>query len=220
MKVEIKGYIVPNDYKEVYDWFGIDATCPKDVSAAIEQANGEPLDVEITTCYGGSIFAGSDIYTALKAHTGGVNIKITGLAASAASVIAMAGPSEMSPTAMMMVHNVSSEAEGDYHAMDKESNVLKQANKAMAAAYVTKSGMTEDDALKMMDKESWLTAAQAQERGLVDKIMFSDTMVAAMTTGMLPKAVIEKTRAMLHPAEPKAPNDTIKAKALLAIDLI
>ena len=216
MKVEIKGYIVPNDYKEVYDYFGIDATCPKDIADAIDQSGGEPLEVEITTCYGGSIFAGSDIYTALKAHKGGVSITITGLAASAASVIAMAGPSEMSPTAMMMVHNVSSEAEGDYHAMDKESSVLKQANKAMAAAYVSKSGMSEDDALKMMDKESWLTAAQAKERGLIDKVMFSDTMVAAMSSGMLPKAVIEKTRAMLHPAEPKDE----KAKLLLAIDLI
>jgi len=218
MKVEIKGYIVSDDDKEVYDYFGIGTTCPLDVSSAIEQAKGQPLDVEITTCYGGDIFAGSQMYSALKGYKGGVNITITGLAASAASIIAMAGPCEMAPTAMMMVHRVSAMAEGNYHDMDKESSLLKQADKAMAAAYTTKSGMSEVDAISMMDAETWLTAQQAVDKKLVDKVMFSQSqLVAAFSSSMLPKAVIEKTKKDLHP--PTGDIETIKAKLALQLAL-
>ena len=194
MKIEVKGSIIPNGDKQVYDWFGMDSTCPKDVSSAIEKSNGMPIDVEINSG-GGDIFAGSEIYTALKSYSGGVNIKIVGLAASAASVIAMAGKSEMSPTAMMMVHNVSSYAEGDYHSLDIQSNILRQANKTIAAAYVAKAGITELDALNLMDHETWLTAQQAVDKGLVDKVMFENLQLsAAYGNAMIPQSVIEKIR--------------------------
>lgn len=214
MKITINGYIVSNDWKPAYDYFGIAACCPNDIVIATAGKESEQLEVEIGTCYGGDIFAGSEIGTAIKAHKGGSDIKITGLAASAGSVIACFGPCEMSPTAMMMVHNVSSGAEGDYHAMDKESNILKSANKAMAAAYSMKSGMTEDEVLKMMDKETWLSAAQAKELKLVDGIMFeSSQLVAAIGPGMIPKAVIEKTLKMIAEKEQSAPGiDFAKAK--------
>lgn len=222
MKVEVKGYVVSNDDKEVYDYFGIGTTCPADISAAIEQAAGKPLDVEISTCYGGDIFAGSEIYSVLKGYAGGANITITGLAASAASIIAMAGPSEMSPTAMMMVHHVASGAQGNYHVMDKSSVMLQQADKAMAAAYTTKSGMSEADALTMMDNETWLTAQQAAEKKLIDKVMFADDaqLVAAYGGAMLPRAVIEKTRNILHPTPTDTTDiDTLKAKLALQLSL-
>jgi ATP-dependent Clp protease protease subunit len=203
VKVEVKGYIVPNDDKIIYDWFGIGATCPADIAAAIEQANGEPLDVEISTCYGGDIFAGSTIYSALRSYAGGVHIHVTGLAASAASVIAMAGPSDMSPTAMLMVHRVSTLADGNYHVMDGTSEMLQNADKAMASAYEAKAGMTEKDALKMMDKESWITAQQAVDLKLVDKVADAAVPQLVAAYGLpLPRAVIEKTRKTL--AEKKA----------------
>lgn len=207
MKVEVKGYIVPNDDKIIYDWFGIGATCPADITTAIEQAKGEPLDVEISTCYGGDIFAGSTIYSALRSYAGGVKIHVTGLAASAASVIAMAGPSDMSPTAMLMVHRVSSMTAGNYHVMDTESASLQQADKAIAAAYEAKSGMTERDALKMMDAETWITAQQAVDLKLIDKVADAAIPQLVAAYGLpLPQAVIEKTRAML--AEQKDPKNT------------
>ncbi|MEL7609500.1 MAG: Clp protease ClpP [Bacillota bacterium] len=206
MKVNINGYIVPNDYKEVYDWFGIEAFCPNDLKS-IKVAAAEPLEVIIGTCYGGSIFAGSEIGAEIASHPHGATIDIMGLAASAASAIAMYAKNRMAPTAMIMVHNVSSVAEGDYHAMTKEAEILKQANAAIAAAYTMKSGMSLDDALKMMDKETWLTAAQAKEKGLVDEVMFETTdpaaLVATAGAGMIPRAVIEKTKEML--AKLKAP---------------
>lgn len=200
MKVKINGHIIPNDYKEVYDWFGMESTCPADITAALDEAKGEPVDIEIGTCYGGDVFAGSEIYTALKAYPGGANITITGLAASAASIIAMAGHCEMSPTAQMMVHNVQTYAAGDYHEMDKSSEILKNANKSLASAYMLKSGMDEKAALTLMDKETWLTAQQAVDQKLVDGIMFaaSGMRLAASFGGMgLPQEVIEKMRGML-----------------------
>lgn len=213
MKIDVKGSIVPNGDKWIYDWFGMDATSPKDVSDALEQANGMPIDVEINSG-GGDIFAGSEIYTALRGYAGGVNIHIVGLAASAASVIAMAGKSEMSPTAMMMVHNVSSSAEGDYHNMDKQSDVLQQANKTIAAAYVGKTGMSEADALVMMDKETWLTAQQAVEKGLVDKVMFNDSpqLAASYSNGLLPRSVIDKIRNQIKNPQAEKQADFLQAK--------
>lgn len=202
-----------NADKWIYDWFGIDATSPKDVSDALEKSNGMPVDVEINSG-GGDIFAGSEIYTALRSYSGGVNIRIVGLAASAASVIAMAGKSEMSPTAMMMVHNVSSYAEGDYRDMDHQSEVLQQANKTIASAYVSKTGMAEKDALSMMDKETWLTAQQAVDKGLVDKVMFSDStqLVASYSSGLLPHSVIDKIRNQIKNPQAEKQADFLQAK--------
>ena len=212
MKINVKGSIVPSSDKWIYDWIGIEATSPKDVSGALEKSNGMPVDVEINSG-GGDIFAGSEIYTALRGYAGGVNIHIVGLAASAASVIAMAGKSEMSPTAMMMVHNVSSYAEGDYHSMDKQSDVLQQANKTIAAAYVGKTQMSEKDALKMMDAETWLTAQQAVDKGLVDKVMFADVqLAAAFGNSMIPKSVIDKIRDQIKNPQAEKQADFLQTK--------
>lgn len=195
MRVDVKGVIIPNDDKWIYDWFEMDSTCPNDVNKLIDQVNGEPLEVFINSG-GGDIYSGSEIYSALRSYKGEVNIHVVGFAASAASVIACAGKSDISPTAMFMVHNVSCMAWGDYHSMDKTSDILQTANKTIAAAYVTKTGMSEKDALAMMDKESWLTAQQAVDKGLIDKIAESQNLklVAAYQSLVLPQSVIEKVR--------------------------
>ena len=208
LKINIKGTIVPSSDKMIYSWYGIEATSPKDVTAVLDRAGGQPVEVEINSG-GGDIFAGSEIYTALRTYKGEVNVYIVGLAASAASVIAMAGKSQMSPTAMMMVHNVSSYAEGDYRDMGHQSEVLQKANKTIAAAYVAKSGMSEKDALSLMDSETWLTAQQAVDKKLVDKVMFSDqSRMAAAYNGLLPQSVIDKAREQLTGTEA----ETLKAK--------
>jgi len=210
MKIDINGYIVPDEYKAAYEWYGIAAFCPNDIKQAKTKAANEHLEVSIGTCYGGSIFAGSEIGTELKSHAGGASLEITGLAASAASVIAMFVKSKMSPTAMLMVHNVSSAAEGDWRVFAKEADTLKECNKAMSAAYVMKSGMSEAEALMMMNDESWLNAAKAKSLGLIDEIMFENSdpsqLVAALGPGMLPKAAIDKAMKMI--AEKKAEQET------------
>ena len=171
MKINIKGTIVPNDDQWIYDLFDIDATSPAKVSEGIAAAaeKSEPLEVYINSG-GGDIFAASEIYSVIREYSGDVKIHVVGLAASAASVIACAGKSDISPTGQIMVHNVSSATSGDYHDMDKMSEILQKANETIANAYITKSGMTKEKALEIMDKETWLTADEAVELGLIDEI--------------------------------------------------
>jgi ATP-dependent Clp protease protease subunit len=216
MRIDVKGIIISNDDKWIYDWFDMESTTPKDINTALEKANGQSIDVYINSG-GGDIFAGSEIYTAIKSYKGEINIHVVGLAASAASVIAMAGKSDISPTAMLMVHNVSGGAQGDYHTMDKTSDVLQTANKAIASAYVAKTKMSEKDALAMMDKETWLTAQQAVDKGLIDKVMFENTqLVASYNSGMLPKSVIDKIRNTINNPLKNEADFFIQQKALQA----
>ncbi|HAB93368.1 MAG TPA: peptidase [Lachnospiraceae bacterium] len=200
MRISIKGTIVPNDVAWIYDLFDEEHVAPADVLKALEDADGEDVDIDINSG-GGDVFAGSEIYSAIRAYKGNINIHVVGLAASAASVIACAAHSDIAPTAQVMVHNVSSYAGGDYHDMDKMSKILKQANRSIAAAYVAKSGMSEADALDLMDKESWITASDAVEYGLIDEIAESQNSnyeavrLQNAAGGMLPRSVIEKMQA-------------------------
>ena len=140
MKISIRGAIIPNEDKWIYDLFGMDNVTPGEVVGAIEKNTDGVLDVEINSG-GGDIGAGSEIYAAIQAFKGRVNIHVVGYACSAASVIACAGHSDMVRTGLFMYHNVSGGARGDYHAMDQESRVLQVANRAIAAAYTAKTGM-------------------------------------------------------------------------------
>lgn len=200
MAIEIKGDIIPNDYQWVYDWLGWDGVSPKAVNQALAEANGQPVDVNINSG-GGDVMAGSEIYTALRSYKGDVNIHIVGFACSAASFIAMAGHCDMSPVAQMMVHRVSSYAEGNKNDMGHMAEVLENADKAIAAAYVEKSGMSEKDALAMMDKETWLTAQQAVDKHLVDGIMFRDEsgiQLAASASHMIPREKMDLLKKALE----------------------
>ncbi|WP_434794419.1 ATP-dependent Clp protease proteolytic subunit [Terrisporobacter petrolearius] len=172
-EIDIKGDIIEEDLQWLYDWVGWSYTSAKNVVNSLKEANGQPVRIKVNSP-GGSVFAASEIYTELKSYSGEVNIEIVGLAASAASVISMAGKNKMSPTAQLMVHNVLGGARGDYRDMDHMSEILKNANNTIANAYMSKSGMSREKALDLMEKESWLTAQQAKEYGLIDEIMFEE----------------------------------------------
>ena len=196
-KIEIYGAIVRNDAKWIYEWFDMDATCPREVIKALSE--GDPTeDVEvIISSPGGEIFSASEIYSALKSYVGKVTVKITGLAASAASVITMAGDKVvMSPTAQLMIHNVSTFGEGDYKDFEHVVEELRQANKSISSAYMLKTNKTQEELLELMDRETWFTAADALEHGFIDEIMFSEetapTLIANAGSGMIPSAVITK----------------------------
>lgn len=177
-KLTISGDIISNDDKWIYDWLEWDCTCPKDIMAALNDANGEDIEVTINSG-GGNVISGSEIYTQLRAYKGKININIV-YAASAASVIAMAGKSKITPTGLFMIHNVSSGAQGDYRAMDHQSNVLKTANKAVANAYKEKTGLSDRELQKMMDNETWLSAEDAVKKGFVDEIMFQQQEIPVL----------------------------------------
>lgn len=184
MEIDVRGDIVVNDDKWIYDWMEWDSTCPDDVKSALQtMPAGEKLIVNINSG-GGSVMAGQEIYSLLHGRQD-VEIHIQSLAGSAASVIAMANTCKMSPVATIMIHNVSmSGASGDYHDMQKNAEILKTMNSALAEAYVTKTGKTKDEILKMMDKETWITASQALEMGFIDEVEELQTQITNSIYGI------------------------------------
>lgn len=201
-KINIKGPIINNAQQWIYDYFEIEATSPGKVNKILDSIAGkEDLEVEINSC-GGDISAASEIYTAIRSYSkGNKKANIVGSAYSAGSVIAMACECYMSPTAMMMIHKVSSAASGNSDDMEKMSQTLQVADQTVANAYIAKSGMSMKDALKMMAQETWLTAQQAKEKGLIDGVMFENSQSSSVSSffnsfnGLIPQEVIDKMQA-------------------------
>lgn len=185
MILKIKGDIVSNDMKEIYEWFGYDCTTPQDVLSAIEEMpKGDRLQVKINSG-GGDVLAGQEIYAALRSRND-VDIEVEGLAASAASIIAMSGKSTISPIGMLMIHNVSINCTGGNHTqLSKQAEILKTWDEALANAYVEKTGRNKDDVIEMMDAETWITADQAVEMGFIDSINQSGQAVITNNIGNL-----------------------------------
>ena len=230
-KINIRGSMIPNSYAWYYDFFGEDYTCPKNVQNVLNQVNpGDEIEVYINSP-GGVIDVGSEIYTLLRAaaEKHDVKIYITGEACSAASIVACAGYCEMAPTALMMVHCVSSGARGNHNDLEHMAEVLRTADRAMCTAYTEKTGMSEEEAIAMMEAETWLTAKQAKEKGLIDKIMFEEPetnipMVAGPLFKLPTTEQMAKVKAMLEgeaAEEPESDKELvrmIRAKAR-ALDL-
>ncbi|PFL63333.1 peptidase [Bacillus cereus] len=198
VKIDVKGPIISNDEAWIYDLFEMDATSPGKISKALDNASGEDLIVSINSP-GGYVDEGSEIYTTLKNYPGQVEIQIVGLAASAASIIAMAGDKvRISPTAQIMIHNASMWNGGDHRDMTKAAERLKITDRTLVNAYVIKSGKTEEELLTMMAEETWMGPQQALENNFVDEIMFMENPVkmtaSASTATMLPQKVIDGFR--------------------------
>lgn len=201
--INIKGVIVPDSDAQIYEWFGIEHVSAKSISDALHDADGDDVIVRINSG-GGDIFAGSEIYDLIASYKGNVLIRVVGMAASAASVIAMAAESEIAPTGLIMIHNVRSYAAGDYRDMERSADALKEANRSIMAAYRDKTGLEESELLNFMDNETFMSADTAVERGFINKISDygketktpdSGMQLAAAMTGLLPAATIKKFRA-------------------------
>ena len=123
---------------------------------------------------GGDVFAASQIYTMLRNHKGKVTVKIDGIAASAASVVAMAGDETLiSPTGMLMCHNPATIAMGNRADMEKAIELLDEVKESIINAYEEKSGLSRAKIAHMMDEETWLNAKKALNLGFVDGILFA-----------------------------------------------
>lgn len=193
VKVDIKGPIVSNDDAYVYDLFEVEHTSPKKVDSALSQLqDGEDVTVEISSG-GGSVFAGSEIYTKLKKLN--TNIEIVGLAGSAASFIAMAGKNiSISPTAQIMVHRASTIEAGNKSDFEDASDFLSSIDESISYAYELKTGLPQNELLDMMSKETWLNAQKAKEKGFVDEIMFDKKDAVASVGITIPNNVINKVK--------------------------
>lgn len=121
---------------------------------------------------GGDVFAAAQIYNMLMEYRGDVTVKVDALAASAASVIAMAGTSVlMSPVGMMMIHNPMTIAIGDSKEMQKAGEMLDEVKEGIMNAYEIKTGLGRARISHLMDAESWFNAGKAVELGFADGIL-------------------------------------------------
>ena len=124
---------------------------------------------------GGNVFAAAEIYTMIRDYPGTVTVKIDAIAASAASVVAMAGDRVMmSPVAMLMIHDPMTIAMGNSKAMEKAISTLNEIKESIVNAYQAKSGLSRNKIAKLMSDETWLNAKKAVELGFADEIMFDD----------------------------------------------
>ncbi len=122
---------------------------------------------------GGNVFAAAEIYTMLRDYKGNITVKIDAIAASAASVIAMAGNTVlMSPVAMLMIHDPSTVAFGNAKDMEHAISVLTEVKESIINAYVAKTGLTHSRISKLMENETWMNAKKAVELGFADEILF------------------------------------------------
>ena len=203
-------------------WFDDDVT-PK---LFREQLNAGTGDVVIwVNSPGGDCVAASQIYTMLMEYKGNVTVKIDGIAASAASVIAMAGTEVlMAPTALLMVHNPLTVAIGDTEEMQKAIAMLDEVKESIINAYELKTGMSRAKLAHLMDAETWMNANKAIELGFADGVLADEKKQPArddvtfsfsrraVTNSLLNKLQRKQERkadaeekAPAPPAEPKYP---------------
>lgn len=124
---------------------------------------------------GGNVFAAAEIYTMIRDYPHKVTVKIASIAASAASVIAMAGNTvQMSPTALLFVHDPSTIAMGNAKDMEKAIATLNEVKESIINAYAAKTGLSRNRISKLMSDETWINAKKAVELGFADKILFDE----------------------------------------------
>ena len=153
------------------DNFWGDEVTPKTFREELNSGEGD-ITVWINSP-GGNVFAAAEIYTMLCDYKGRVTVKIDALAASAASVVAMAGDRVlMSPVAMLMIHDPSTIAMGNAADMEKVISTLNEVKESIINAYALKTGLSRKKIAQFMSDETWLNAKKAVELGFADEILF------------------------------------------------
>ena len=153
-------------------WFDDDVT-PRLFKDELNLGSGD-ITVWINSP-GGDCVAAAQIYNMLKDYPGKVTVKIDGIAASAASVIAMAGDKTyVSPVSMLMIHNPSTIAMGDHAEMQKAIDMLEEVKESIINAYVLKTGLSRARLSHLMDAETWMNANTAIELGFADGLITRD----------------------------------------------
>jgi len=195
-------------------WYGDEVT-PQRFKDELKAGSGD-ITLWINSP-GGDVFAAAQIYNLLMDYRGNVTVKIDGLAASAASVIAMAGTKVcMSPVAMLMIHNPATVAIGDQEEMQKAIDMLAEVKESIMNAYEIKTGLSRTVISHFMDAESWFNAKKAVELHFADEILFSpeeqeeasDDMEAmlfsraAITNSLLSKLIPKKPEKQTAPKVP------------------
>ena len=189
-------------------WFEDDVT-PAAFKADLSAGSG-PITLHINSP-GGDCIAASQIYTMLMDYPHDVKVQIDGIAASAASVIAMAGTKvSMSPTSLMMLHNPFTVALGDSEEMRKAIQLLDEVKESIINAYEIKTGLSRARLSQMMDSETWMNAVKAKELGFCDEVLYqpekADNVENSFTFSRraVTNSLLDKLKACI-PQEPPDP---------------
>lgn len=196
-------------------WWGDEVT-PAAFKESLDAIDGD-IEVWINSP-GGDVFAAAQIYNMLMERKGHVKVMIDSLAASAASVIAMAGTDVfISPTGMIMIHNPATIAFGDHNEMQKAIDVLNEVRESIINAYQIKTGMSRQKLARLMEDETWMNARKAVELGFADKIAFTDgekdtaPAAADFSTKTYVASITNKLTAAYHVAP--EPDNSVEVKA-------
>lgn len=211
--INVNGDIICTDMKWIYDWLEYESCCPADVKNVIAELTDENEELKvIINSPGGDVQAGQEIYSILKGVKNHVTIEVQSMAASAASMVAMAGDTvRMSPVSLLMIHNASTCTSGDYRDMQHTADVLRTVNTAIMQAYIAKTCKTAEELKVMMDKETWLTANQCLENGFADEII-KDEKPGIITNAMIGRLSVTDEMIARVKAE-KAAKDAADAAA-------
>lgn len=194
-RIKMKGPLISNNEYEAYEFFGLEAVSAKSITDQFPEDINEDITLEVNS-NGGLVTVGSEIYTALKNYEGHVTVEVTGMAASAASVAIMGADTvKMSPTAQIMIHKaLLTRASGNSDDLEKAVNALKSSDQSIINAYVSKTGLSEEEIFEMMKNETFMSANEAIEKGFADELMTFEKdlgAVASLESGLLPQAVID-----------------------------
>lgn len=181
------------------DMFGEGITSRR-VAAALRRIGDQEVFVDINSP-GGDFFEGVAIYNMLRQHSQKVTVRVLGLAASAASIIAMAGDEiQIGKAGFLMVHNAWVVAIGNRHDMAEASKVLEPFDDAMAALYAAQSGATKAQAAEWMDNETWFNGEQAVSAGLASGLLPGDAVTNAGAKANSRKDATKKVDVLLAKA--------------------
>ena len=153
-------------------WWGDEVT-PQMFRSELNAAEGD-IDLWINSP-GGDCYAAAQIYNMLMEYKGTVAVKIDGIAASAASVVAMAGSTvEISPLGLLMLHNPMTVSIGDTHEMERTITFLAEIKESIINAYEIKTGLSRAKISRLMDAETWMNAKKAVELGFADSVLYEN----------------------------------------------
>jgi ATP-dependent Clp protease protease subunit len=191
---------------ELYDEIGYWGVTAKDFRDQLKGVTGD-IVLRINSP-GGDVFDGIAIYNELLAHKGRVRVEVTGLAASAASVVAMAGDEiAVAENGFMMIHNAWVLAIGNRHDLTEAAGVLAKIDGALARTYANQSGMGVRTIGQMMDAETWLTGAEAKEKGFATEILGQVDAKAKFDVSVFAHSPAALSWAADAPAEPETARD-------------
>ena len=157
---------------KIYDYVGkYEEVNTENIQNQLDECNGKPLEIYINS-YGGEVFEGFAIYNMLRRYTGYKKVYIDGIAASIASVIAMAGNEViMNKASMLMIHNASGCAFGTFKEMEQVAEALKKINEVIRDVYKEKTNLDDETLTTLMDNESYLTAQECVDYGFANNII-------------------------------------------------